>query len=477
METLQATTLADGRVALEEETLNTLIAQVRGPVLRPGDAGYDTARHVWNAMIDRRPALIVRCTGSADVQAAVRFAAAHGLLVSVHGGGHNVAGTAVCEGGLMIDLSLMRGIHIDPEARTARVQGGATWGDLDHEAQAFGLATPGGVISSTGVAGLTLGGGMGWLSRRFGLSADNLRSADVVTASGERLTASADDNPDLYWALRGGGGNFGVVTSFEFTLHELGPIVLAGPTLYRLEDAPRVLRHYRDFAHEASRSCCVWAVILTAPPLPFLPERYHGTKVLSLFQCYSGDVDEGEQILAPLRRFGEPIADAVGPMPYTVVQSLLDAQYARGARNYWKSHNFTTLPDQALDLLVAYAEAFPTPQSDLVIHQLGGAINDVAPDATAYPHRDIAFAVTPGARWYDPAQDAACIAWIRDWYDALAPHASGGTYVNFISDRTGREASAYGSNYERLAHIKARYDPSNLFRMNQNIEPDRAKPG
>ena len=247
--------------------------------------------------------------------------------------------------------------------------------------------------------------------------------------------------------------------------------MLAGPTLYRLDEAPRVLRHYRDFAREAPRECCVWAVLLTAPPLPFLPEEYHGTKVLSLFQCYSGDVARGEQVLDPLRRFGDPIADAVSPMPYTVAQSLLDAQYARGARNYWKSHNFTELPDAALDLLVEYAHTFPTPHSDLVIHQLGGAINDVAPDATAYPHRDITFAVTPGARWQDPERDAACIAWVRAWHAALAPYASGGAYVNFLTEPTGQEHTAYGVNYRRLARIKDRYDPANLFRMNQNIQP------
>lgn len=471
MESLQATTTKNGSVVLDDKALEQFLAQVRGPLLRPGDAGYDAARQVWNAMIDRQPALIVQCTGTADVMAAVRFAAAHDLLVSVRGGGHNIAGSAVCDGGLMIDLSMMRGVHVDPETRIARVQGGATWGDLDHESQAFGLATPGGVISTTGVAGLTLGGGMGWLSRRFGLSADNLRAADVVTAAGNRVMASDQENEDLFWAIRGGGGNFGIVTSFEFTLHEVGPLVLAGPTIHRLADASRVLRQYRDFAREAPRACCVWAVLLTAPPLPFLPERFHGTKIVSLFQCYSGDVEQGEQVLAPLRTFGDPIADAVAPMPYTVVQRLLDLQYVRGKRNYWKSHNFTDLSDSALDLLIAYAQTFPTPESDMVIHHLGGAINDRAPDATAYPHRDISFAVTPGARWQDPAQDGACIGWLQDWHAALAPYASGGAYVNFISERQGEQHRAYGTNYERLTQLKARYDPTNLFRMNQNIEP------
>ena len=471
METLQATTRTAADGPLSDAAVEDFEAGLRGPLLRPGDDGYDAARAVWNAMIDRRPVLIARCTGTADVLQAVRFARQHDLLVSVQGGGHNVAGSAVCDGGLMIDLSLMRGIRVDPEARTAWVQGGATWGDLDHETQAFGLATPGGVISTTGVGGLTLGGGMGWLSRLHGLSADNLRAAEVVTAAGERVRTSATEHPDLLWGLRGGGGNFGVVTAFEFALHEVGPTVLAGPTVYRLGDAPAVLRHYRDFAHEAPRESCVWVVLLTAPPLPFLPEELHGTKILSVFQVYAGPVERGEEVLRPLRTFGRPVADAVGPMPYAAVQRIFDAQYEKGARNYWKSHTFTTLPDEALDLLVAYAETYPTPQSDMVIHQVGGAISDVAPEATAYPHRDATFIVTPGARWQDPADDERCIAWMRSWFDDLAPFATGGSYVNFISDRTGREQAAYSSNYERLAALKARYDPSNFFRMNQNVQP------
>lgn len=471
MDNLYAAMATNGNAVFEEKTLQQFGAHLRGLLLRPGDDGYDAARQVWNAMIDRQPALITRCTGTADVIAAVQFASAHDLLVSVRGGGHNIAGSGVCDGGLMIDLSLMRGVRVDPNARTARVQGGATWGDLDHETQAFGLATPGGVISTTGIAGLTLGGGMGWLSRRYGLSVDNLRAVDVVTADGELVTASDHEQPDLFWGIRGGGGNFGIVTSFEFALHEVGPAVLAGPTVYRLKDAPRVLRHYRDFAREAPRECCVWAALMTAPPLPFLPEEFHGTKILSVLQCCADDIEQGEQILRPLRTYGNPIADAVGPMPFTVLQSLLDAQYASGMRNYWKSHNFTQLSDEALDLLVAYAETFPTPQSDMVIHHLGGAINDIASDATAYPHRDIAFAVTPGARWEDPGLDEVCVGWVRAWHDAMATHASGGSYVNFISEGDGREQAAYETNYERLGKLKGKYDPTNFFRMNQNIKP------
>jgi FAD/FMN-containing dehydrogenase len=422
-------------------------------------------------MIDRRPALIARCTGTADVLAAVDFARRHGLLVSIRGGGHNVAGSAVCDGGLMIDLSRMRGVHVDPKARTVRAQGGATGADLDHETQAFGLATPLGVISSTGIAGLTLGGGIGWLSRHYGLAADNLRSVGLVTAGGEYVTASETEHADLFWGIRGGGANFGVVTSFEYDLHPVGPLVLAGPTVYRLEDAPVVLRHYLDFANQAPRACAVWAVLLTAPPLPFLPEEVHGTKVLSLFQFYAGDLERGRRVLEPLRTFGTPVGDGVGPMPYAAVQRLLDAQYGPGARNYWKSHTFTQLPEAVLDRLVSFAETFPTPQSDTLIMHLGGAISDVASDATAYPHRDAAFIVTPGARWQDAASDTACLSWIQAWHEAVSPYAGGGSYVNFISERAGSAQAAYGKNYDRLARLKRTYDPSNFFRMNQNVAP------
>ena len=453
----------------------TIVAEFRqgfrGAVFREGDAGYDEARTVWNAMVDRKPALVVRPTGAADVMHAVDYARENGLPLSVKGGGHNIAGTAVCDGGLMIDLSGMNEVRVDPEARTARVGPGATLGDMDHETQVFGLAAPGGVVSTTGVAGLTLGGGFGWLSRKYGLAVDNLRSVDVVTAAGELVHASEDENADLLWGIRGGGGNFGIVTSFEFDLHEVGPEVLFGPIVYRFEDAPDVFRNYREFAREAPRECCVWVDSLTAPPLPFLPEEYHGTNVLSVAAFYAGDLEEGERVLAPLREYGDPIADAVAPTPYTVVQSILDDLYAAGARNYWTSQNFTELTDDVIDTVVGLVERLPTPQSDVLIHQVGGAINDVAPDATAYPHRDAEFIVSPGARWEDPSDDDACIAWVRECREALAEHATGGVYVNFVSEGEERERAAYGENYDRLVELKNEYDPGNLFRMNQNVVP------
>jgi FAD/FMN-containing dehydrogenase len=458
---------------LNGTVLEQLTPKLRGQLIGPEDAAYDDARAVWNGMIDRRPALIVRCAGATDVIHAVRLAREHDLVVAVRGGGHNIAGSAVCDDGLVIDLSAMRAVRVDPAGRIARVQGGATLGDLDHETAAFGLATPGGVVSTTGVAGLTLGGGFGWLARKHGLAVDNLLSVDLITADGRLVTASAHEEPELFWAVRGGGGNFGVVTSFEFRLHPLRPEVLFGPTLYRLEDAARVLRTYRDFAAQAPRDCCVWADLLTAPPLPFLPERHHGTKVLSLMQFWAGDVAEGEVVLAPLRGCAESIGDAVGPTTYTAAQSILDEAYAKGARNYWSGHNFVDLLDPVIDALVEAAVGMPTVQSDITVSQVGGAIRDVAADATAYPSRGAAFVVTPGARWTDPAQDGACIAWVREACATVAGHAAGGTYVNFIAEPEGRERDAYGVNYDRLAALKARYDPDNFFRLNQNVPPAR----
>ena len=456
---------------LNQSDLDHLGARLEGRLIRPEDEDYDEARSIWNAMIDRRPTLIARCSGTADVVAAIEFAREQNLEIAVRGGGHNVAGLAMTDGGIAIDLSAMNAVEVDPKARTARVQGGALLADLDRATQAFGLATTGGVVSTTGVGGLTLGGGFGWLARRFGLAIDNLLSAEVVTADGQVMRASADEHPDLFWGLRGGGGNFGVVTEFAFRLHEVGPEVLFGPTVYRLEDATEVLAHYAAFAREAPPACCVWADLLIAPPLPFLPERYHGTKALVLMQCYAGDLQEGEEVVRPLRRFGTPIGDAVAPTPYVEAQQRLDLVYAKGARNYWKTHNFTDLTGSVIDGLVEMAGDLPTPQSDILISQVGGAINGVAQDATAYPHRDTAFVLCPGARWTDSADDTRCIAWVRDGMDRLAAHASGGAYVNFITEADGGQPAAFGSNYDRLVEVKTRYDPGNLFRHNQNIRP------
>ncbi|CAN5217770.1 FAD-binding oxidoreductase [soil metagenome] len=451
--------------------ITELRGALRGEVLTSEDAGYDATRTIWNAMIDKHPALIARCAGPADVITAVNFAREQDLVVSVMGAGHNIAGRAVCDGGLMIDLSPMKSVRVDPVAKTARVEPGCTLADFDHEAQAFGLATPVGYNSTTGIAGLTLGGGFGWLSRKYGLTCDNLRSADVVTADGELRHASESENSDLFWGLRGGGGNFGVVTSFEFDLHEVGPEVLSGLLIYPLADAAEVFRQYREFAAKAPDEVTAWCVLRHAPPLPFVPEEWHGERVLILAAFYAGDMADGEAALRPLREIGNPIVDVIGPHPYAAWQQAFDPLLAPGARNYWKSHNFLEFTDGMIDNFIRGAEALPSPQSEIAIAQLGGATNRRPTDATAYPHRDAEFLMNLHTQWQDPAQDEECIAWARDLYDAMTPHATGGVYVNFIPEEVGQERAAYRENYDRLVEVKNRYDPDNLFRLNQNVQP------
>ncbi|HZT87610.1 MAG TPA: FAD-binding oxidoreductase [Stellaceae bacterium] len=465
-------TLSGGTTPVSEQTLNDLKARVRGTVLTERDDGYEAARNIWNAMIDRRPGVIVRCAGAADVRATVAFARETDAVVSVRGGGHNIAGSAVCDGGVMIDLSAMKSVRIDPVSRTARVEPGVTLGEFDREAQAFGLVTPTGINSTTGVAGLTLGGGFGWISRKFGLTADNLISADIVTADAELVHASEADHPDLFWAIRGGGGNFGVVTSFEFRLHALGPDVMSGLLVYPLSEAAAVLRRYREVVAAAPDALSCWFVLRPAPPLPFLPKEVHGTVILALAACYAGPLDAGEAAVKPLREIGRPIADVIAPHPFVVWQSVLDPLLSAGARNYWKSHSFTALGDATIATLVDYAGRLPSPECELACAQLGGAINRVPAQATAYPHRDIGFVLNIHTRWREPKDDPACIAWARSLFDALKPFATGGVYVNFMpEEEQERVASAYLGNAGRLAAVKAKYDPRNLFRMNQNIRP------
>lgn len=454
-----------------EKITETLKAGLRGEVLAPTDEGYEESRSIWNAMIDRHPALIVQCTGVADVITSVNFAREHDLAVSVRGGGHNIAGNAVCDGGLMIDLSPLKSIHIDPDAKTARVEPGVTLNEFDHEAQAFGLATPVGYNSTTGIAGLTLGGGFGWLSRKYGLTCDNLRSVDIVTADGELHHASEVENEDLFWGIRGGGGNFGVVTSFEFDLHKVGPEVLSGLLVHPLADATDVLQEYRTFTADAPNEVTAWCVFRHAPPLPFVPEEWHGEKVLILAAFYAGSMDDGEEALQPLREIGDPIVDAISPHPYAGWQQAFDALLEAGARNYWKSHNFVEITDGMIETFVEYAESMPTAISEIAVAQLGGATNDVPADATAYPHRNTEFLMNLHTRWEDSIQDAECISWARECYDAMTPHATGGTYVNFIPEEEGAERAAYQENYDRLVEIKTQYDPTNLFSMNQNVKP------
>jgi FAD/FMN-containing dehydrogenase len=459
-------------IALSTDVLMALRPQLRGSLCLQDEAGYDEARTIWNAMIDRRPGAVVRCGGASDVMRAVRLARDNGLVVAVRGGGHNISGNAVCEGGLLIDLSPMRSVRVDPKMRTARVEPGVTLGEFDKEAQAFGLATPLGINSTTGVAGLTLGGGFGWLSRKFGLTVDNLISADVVTADGALVQASAAENPDLFWAIRGGGGNFGVVTSFEFKLHPVGPDLTTGLIVHPFARARDLLAGYREVAAAASDELTVWVVLRKAPPLPFLPAEVHGKEILVFAVCYTGEPTNAEKALAPLRALGEPIADVIGVQPYAAWQTAFDPLLTPGAFNYWKSHNFTALNDGLLDTLVDYVGTLPTEECEIFIGQVGGASSRIGIDATAYPHRDTNFVMNVHTRWRERGDEQTAIKWAREFFAATAPHATGGVYVNFMpDDETERVPGAYGSNYARLTALKAKYDPGNLFRLNQNVQP------
>ena len=443
-------------------------------MIGPDHGGYDEARSIWNGAIDRRPACIARCTGVADVVAAVRFARERELPVAVRSGGHGVGGHAICDGGLVIDLSPMQGIRVDPAGRTARAEAGVLWGELDRETQLHGLATVGGIVTHTGIAGLTLGGGIGWLMRKHGATVDNLVSVDLVTAEGELLTASEDQNPDLFWGLRGGGGNFGIVTSFEYRLHPVGPIVLAGPIFHRLEDAREVLRFYREFIAAAPDELTTIFDLSVAPPLPFLPEDVHGNPIVMVGACYAGAPEDGIEAVRPLKEFGTPIVDLLEPKPYTALQSMFDPLVPHGWHRYWKSVELPPLTDDAIDTLVEHAFAVTSPKSYCIVFQLGGALARVGEDETAFSQRDAAHNVNINAVWTeDDVAGERHVAWARDFYSAMQPHARERVYVNFLGDEGAhRVRQAYGvRQYERLAKLKRRYDPTNFFRLNQNIEP------
>jgi FAD/FMN-containing dehydrogenase len=451
-----------------------LRAGVQGAVILPADPGYDHARAIWNGAIDRCPACIVRCTGVADVVAAVGFARDQELLVAVRSGGHGVGGHAVCDGGLMIDLSPMKGIRVDPAGRTARAEAGVLWGELDRETQLHGLATVGGIVTHTGIAGLTLGGGIGWLMRKHGATVDNLVSVDLVTADGEVLTASEDESPDLFWGVRGGGGNFGIVTSFEYRLHPVGPIVLAGPIFYPLEDAPEVLRFYREFAATAPDELTTIFELSVAQPLPFLPADMHGKPVVMVGACYAGPPQEGVDVVRPLKEFGSPIADLLEPTPYLAVQSMFDPFVPHGWHRYWKSVELPALTDEAIDILVGHASIQTSPKSYCIVFQLGGALARVGADETAFSQRDAAHNVNINAVWTeDDFESERHVVWAREFFSALQPQAGGQVYLNFLGDEGAeRVRQAYGERqYERLVGVKRRYDPTNFFRLNQNIEP------
>ncbi|MEF8901591.1 MAG: FAD-binding oxidoreductase [Halovenus sp.] len=456
----------------EDETVQAFHDGMHGEVLHPGDEGYTEARTVWNAMIEKYPSLVVRPTGAADVIEAVDFARDHDLLLAVKSGGHNFAGTAVCDEGLVIDLSPMDAVRVDPHARRARVQGGATWADFDHEAQAHGLATTGGLVSTTGVAGLTLGGGQGYLARKHGLTIDNLVGADVVTADGDLVHASAEENPDLFWALRGGGGNFGVVTSFEFQLHEVGPEVLAGPVFHPYEDAREALRFYREFTADAPAELACYALVVHVPPEPPFPEAFQGDPAVAFAVCYAGPVEEAEGVVQPLREFGEPILDGIRPMQYTALQQSFDDGSPEGYRWYTKSHYLDSLPEGAIGTIVDHTDPLPGPLTQVAIEPLGGAVSDVGRTATAFPHREAAYSIGIWPGWGDPDRDDDMIEWAREFHGAMEPYATDGVYSNYLDrDEDERIRAAYGENYDRLVEVKDEWDPGNLFRMNQNVEP------
>jgi len=459
-------------VPLSPAEIDGFKSQFRGGVILPGDSSYNDVRQIWNAMIDRKPGLIARCSSAADVVQAVAFARTHNLLVSIRGGGHNIAGNAVCDDGIMIDLSLMKNVAVDVKARRAKVEPGCTLADFDKAAQVHGLATPLGINSTTGVAGLTLGGGFGWLSRKYGMTVDNLISADIVTADGKQIRASATENPDLFWGLRGGGGNFGVVTSFEFQLHPVGPNVLSGLIVYPFAQAKAVLTQFARFTETMPDELNVWMVTRKAPPLPFLGADVHGTEIVALALCYAGDPAVGEKLIAPLRTFGTPVGEHVGVQPYAAWQQAFDPLLAPGARNYWKSHNFSQLSDGVIDMIIKYAAALPSPQCEIFIGTIGGQTTKVSPDAMAYSSRDAKYVMNVHGRWETAAEDARGMAWAREFFAKSQPFASGGAYINFLTQEEGdRIAFAYGGTYQRLIEVKRKYDPTNLFRMNQNIKP------
>ncbi|UKJ07781.1 FAD-binding oxidoreductase [Solitalea lacus] len=457
---------------LETTTINDFKTNFQGDVLLSSDVGYDEARQIWNAMIDRKPRLIARCKSPEDVVQAVKFGLQHNLLISIRGGGHNIAGNAVCDDGLMIDLSLMKSVVVDPNTRRAIVEPGCTLADFDKVAQAHGLATPLGINSTTGVAGLTLGGGFGWLSRKYGMTVDNLLSANVVMADGNLVRASETENSDLFWGLRGGGGNFGIVTSFEFQLHPVGPNVLSGLIVFPFDEAKSVLTQFARFTETMPNELNVWMVTRKAPPLPFLSENVHGKEIIALALCYLGDPVEGEKLIDPLRGFGTVLGEHIGVQPFTAWQQAFDPLLTRGARNYWKSHNFSRISEGVIDNIIEYASKLPSSQCEIFIGTIGGQTAQVAPEAMAYSCRDANYVMNVHGRWESAPEDESCIAWSREFFAKTQPFASGGAYINFLTqDEAERISFAYGSTYKRLVELKRKYDPMNLFRMNQNINP------
>jgi len=473
MTSLRAKTADGGDVEISDAAIGDLRSRLRGPILVNGDAGYDDARSIWNAMIDRRPALIARCLGVADVVAAVKFAGERGLALSIKGGGHNIAGLAVTEGGLTLDLGLMRGVWVDPSARIARAQGGCLLGDVDRETQLHGMAAVLGFVSNTGIAGLTLGGGFGYLTRRFGWTTDSVRSFEIVTADGQVRRASSTEEPELFWGLRGGGGNFGVVTSFEYDLFPVGPEIVGGAIAWKAEEAEAVLDFYRKLTADAPPELACVAVMRLAPPAPWLPKEIHGQPIIVLFVCDSGPVDEAKKRVAAIKAFRTPLGDIVQPRPYVSQQSLLDATQPKGRRYYWKSEYLAGIEPDLAAAYRAEASRVVSPHSAVIFFPLGGALNQLPEAHSAVGNRDAKFVLNVAAAWDRPEDDAANVAWARSAWGAMRRFSTGGTYVNFLTEEEGDERihDAFRGNYERLVAIKTRFDPQNLFRANKNIRP------
>jgi FAD/FMN-containing dehydrogenase len=460
---------------LGEATVQELREAVRGEIVTSADEGYAEACRVWNGEHDgRRPVLVARCAGAADVIAALGFARSNGLAIAVRGGAHSVAGFSTNDGGVVIDLSPMNGVRVDPSARRATVGAGAVWADVDHETQAHGLATTGGLVSTTGVAGFTLGGGIGWMMRKHGLACDNLVAADVVTADGRLIRATETDNPDLFWGLRGGGGNFGIVTQFEFDLHPLGPVIYAGPVFYPAQAAHDLLRVFREWAVDAPDEITALVNLTTAPPLPVIPEQWHGKKVAALIAASTGPINEGDALVRNLRNVAEPIADLLGPMPYNVIQTLIDPLWAKGIHSYFKATNLTRLDDELIGRLCDLQLAAPGPQCEIHVHQMGGAVERVAESETAFAERSMPFVLNAVTGWHTPEAGPAHQEWAREVIAAASEASTGRAYVNFLGDADSAR-TAYGEEtYARLVSLKNDYDPTNVFRLNQNIEPSAA---
>ena len=452
-------------------SVETLRTQVNGPVITADDDGYDEARKVYNFMIDRRPEAVARCSSTADVAAVVDFARESGADLAVRGGSHSVPGFGTADGAVVADLSGMRQVRVDPATRIAYAQGGATWNDVNQATGAHGLATPGGIISTTGVGGLTLGGGIGYLSRGYGLSVDNIISAEIVTADGQVRTTSAEENPDLYWAIRGGGGNFGIVTEFRFRLHPVAT-VLAGPMFFELSDGPAIFKHFRDVIGDAPRAYGGFPLFNQAPPLPFMPEDRVGEPFSAVMHCWTGDEAEGRAFIDSFRQVATPLAEGVGVMPFADVNALFDGLVPRGLQHYWKAAFVRELTDDAIAAHFEHGPGVPAMNSTVHIYPINGACHDVAADATAFGHRDASFATVIAGMWPDPAENEANTAWVKDYYAAIAPHSEAGGYINFAAaDDQARVPDNFGTNYARLRDVKRMYDPQNLFHLNQNIVP------